>query len=214
MAGPHYIAFEGPIGVGKTSLAQLLAEPLNARVILERVEDNPFLSLFYKDQSRHALQTQLYFLLSRYQQQEEFHQPDLFNRITITDYLFAKDKIFAYQTLNDPELHLYNQIYTILAARIPQPDLVIYLQASTDVLLERIRLRARDYEREIDPRYVEEINQAYNHYFFHYNDTPLLVIKTTEIDFVQSQADLDDLIKQIRQMKRGTQYYVPMSHRE
>jgi deoxyadenosine/deoxycytidine kinase len=213
MPGPHYIAIEGPIGVGKTSLAQLLAEPLNARVILERVEDNPFLSLFYKDQSRHALQTQLYFLLSRYQQQEEFHQPDLFNRITITDYLFAKDKIFAYQTLDDPELHLYNQIYAILAARTPQPDLVIFLQASTDVLLERIRRRARDYEREISPRYVEGINQAYNHYFFHYNDTPLLVIKTTEIDFVQSQADLDDLIRQIRQMKRGTQYYVPMGNR-
>lgn len=211
---PRYLAVEGPIGVGKTSLAQLLAERLNARLILENAEANPFLAAFYRDPQRYALQTQLSFLLGRYYQQLELRQPDLFNRTVVSDYIFPKDKIFAYQVLTDADLNLYEQIYAILERDVVNPDLVIYLQASTDVLLQRIRKRGREYERNLSQSYLEAINQAYNHFFFHYNATPLLVIQTSQIDFVQSKADLEDLVKQIRQMRKGTQYYVPLSDRE
>ncbi len=207
----RYIVTEGPIGVGKTSLTTLLAEELGARLILERAEDNPFLSDFYKDSARYRFQTQMFFLLSRYQQQEEMPQPDLFTRITISDYLFAKDRIFAYLNLNDNELGLYEQIYKILEPKIVKPDLVIFLQADTDTLVKRIRQRGRSFEKEINHEYVAAINEAYNQYFFHYSETPLLVINTSDIDFVHRRQDLDDLLKQILGMKQGTQYYVPVS---
>lgn len=210
----RYIAIEGPIGVGKTSLAKLLAKEFDAQTILETSEENPFLSEFYADRKRMAFQTQIFFLLSRYRQQQELFQQDLFNKITIIDYIFARDRIFAYLNLDENELALYEQIYSLLHERIPKPDLVIYLSASTDTLIERISLRGRDFEKNISMDYVEELNQAFNRFFFHYSETPLLVINTSEIDFVRHPGDLKDLVKQIRSMKKGTQYYVPMSSRK
>lgn len=208
-----YIVIEGPIGVGKTSLATLLSKELNARLILEKAEENPFLTSFYKDQQRHAFQTQIFFLMCRYKQQQELAQQDLFKRATISDYLFDKDRIFAYLNLNENELALYEQIFNLLDARITKPDLVIYLQAEVGILLERIKRRAREYEKELASKYLEDLNEAYNHYFFQYSESPLLVIQTTSIDFVKSRADLDDLIKQITLMKKGTQHYIPLSSR-
>ncbi len=207
----RYIVTEGPLGVGKTSLTNLLAEELGARLILERAEDNPFLTDFYKDSARYRFQTQMFFLLNRYSQQEEMAQPDLFTRITISDYLFAKDRIFAYLNLNDNELSLYEQIYKILAPKIVRPDLVIFLQADTDTLLRRIKLRNRSFEKDINRDYLAAVNEAYNQYFFHYSETPLLVINTSDIDFVHRREDLDDLLKQVLGMKHGIQYYVPKS---
>ena len=206
-----YIVIDGPIGVGKTSLTTLLSRELNARVIFERAEENPFLTDFYKDPARFRFQTQTFFLMNRFSQQEEFFQPDLFNRVTISDYLFAKDRIFAYLNLSDHELSLYEQIYQLLEPKIVRPDLVIFLQADTDTLLRRIKLRARSFEQEIDRDYIAAVNEAYNQFFFRYSETPLFVINTTDIDFVHRRADLEDLIKQILQMKQGTQYYVPLS---
>jgi deoxyguanosine kinase len=207
----RYIVTEGPIGVGKTSLTTLIAEELGARLILERAEDNPFLPDFYRDPARYRFQTQMFFLLSRFSQQQEMTQPDLFTRITISDYLFEKDRIFAYLNLDEPELALYEQVYRILEPKIVKPDLVIFLQADTDTLLRRIKMRSRPFEKEINYEYIAAINEAYNQFFFRYSDTPLLVINTSEIDFVYRREDLDDLLKQILGMKQGTQYYVPMS---
>ncbi len=207
----RYIVTEGPLGVGKTSLTTLLSEELGARLVLERAEDNPFLSDFYKDSARYRFQTQMFFLLNRYSQQEEMVQPDLFTRITISDYLFAKDRIFAYLNLNDHELSLYEQIYRMLEPKIVRPDLVIFLQADTDTLLRRIKQRGRPFEKEMNHDYLAAVNEAYNQFFFHYSETPLLVINTSDIDFVHRREDLDDLLKQILNMKQGTQYYVPKS---
>jgi deoxyguanosine kinase len=207
----RYIVTEGPIGVGKTSLTTLIAEELGARLILERAEDNPFLPDFYRDPARYRFQTQMFFLLSRFSQQQEMTQPDLFTRITISDYLFEKDRIFAYLNLDEPELALYEQVYRILEPKIVKPDLVIFLQADTDTLLRRIKMRSRPFEKEINYEYIAAVNEAYNQFFFRYSDTPLLVINTSEIDFVYRREDLDDLLKQILGMKQGTQYYVPMS---
>ena len=207
----RYIVTEGPLGVGKTSLTTLLAEELGARLVLERAEDNPFLTDFYKDSARYRFQTQMFFLLNRYSQQEEMAQPDLFTRITISDYLFAKDRIFAYLNLNEHELSLYEQIYKMLEPKIVRPDLVIFLQADTDTLLRRIKQRGRSFEKDINTDYIAAVNEAYNQYFFHYSETPLLVINTSDIDFVHRREDLDDLLKQVLGMKQGTQYYVPVS---
>ena len=207
----RYIVTEGPIGVGKTSLTTLLFEELEARLILERAEDNPFLTDFYKDPARYRFQTQMFFLLSRFSQQQEMTQPDLFTRITLSDYLFDKDRIFAYLNLDDNELALYEQFYKILEPKILKPDLVIFLQADTDTLHRRIRLRSRPFEKEISLDYIASVNEAYNQFFFRYTDTPLLVINTSDIDFVNRRDDLDDLLKQILSMKQGTQYYVPRS---
>lgn len=207
---PRYIAIEGPIGVGKTSLAELLAQRLHAQAILEAAEENPFLKDFYRDMRRYAFQTQLYFLLSRYRQQQELLQFDLFRQRLVCDYLFARDRIFAYLTLDDNELALYEKLHPLLEARVPKPELVIYLQADVEALYRRITIRGRGYEREIPKDYLEDLVQAYNHFFFHYTETPLLVINTTDIDFVKRKEDLEDLIRQIEEMKRGTRYYVPL----
>ncbi len=207
----RYIVTEGPIGVGKTSLTSLLAEALEARLILERAEDNPFLTDFYKDPARYRFQTQTFFLLNRFAQQEEMIQPDLFTRITISDYLFAKDRIFAYLNLDDHELALYEQIYKLLAPKIVKPDLVIFLQADTDTLLRRIKQRGRPFEKDVDRDYIAAVNEAYSQYFFRYTETPLLVINTSDIDFVHRREDLEDLLKQILSMKQGILYYVPKS---
>ena len=208
-----YLVTEGPIGVGKTSLTSLLADELGARLVLERAEENPFLSDFYKNAERYRFQTQMFFLLSRFSQQQEIFQPDLFTRITISDYLFDKDRIFAYLTLDEHELPLYEQVYKILEPKIIKPDLVIFLQADTDTLLRRIKQRGRSFEKEISQDYIAAVNDAYNNFFFRYNDTPLLVINTSDIDFVHRREDLDDLLKQILNMKQGTQYYVPVSRK-
>lgn len=208
---PRYIAIEGPIGVGKSSLAELLAKELGGKTLLEAVDDNPFLHRFYSDIKKYAFQTQLFFLLSRYQQQKEMFQQDLFKTAIISDYLFAKDRIFAYLTLDENELSLYEQVYRLLDTRIPKPDLVIYLQASTDVLLDRIGIRNKDYEKSVKQEYLEKLNDAYNRYFFYYNETPLLVVNTTEIDFVNNPADLANLVKEIRNMKGGAQHYIPIA---
>jgi deoxyadenosine/deoxycytidine kinase len=207
----QYIAIEGPIGAGKTALAERLAARLDAATILEETE-NPFLADFYSGRAGAALQAQLFYLLSRHRQQLSMRQGDLFAQSTVSDYLFDKDKIFAYLNLDDNELFIYQRLFDLLSKDVPSPDLVIYLQAPTDVLVRRLRERARDLERDTldpDPRYLKELNEAYQHFFFHYTATPLLVVETSQLDLTGSDEALDDLIKQINGMGRGTQYYVP-----
>lgn len=208
---PDYIAVEGVIGVGKTSFAQMLAERLGARLVNEEVFENPFLADFYKDRKQHALSCQLYFLISRFQQQQQLMVRDLFAQKIVADYLFAKDAIFASVNLSERELTLYNKIAPALSRDVPAPDLVIYLQASTRVLLDRVRNRNHPFEKPIDFDYVEMLNNAYDYYFFHYTDTPLLVVKTDEIDFVHRPEHFDDLIVQISKPIAGKKYYSPSS---
>ncbi|HUT53634.1 MAG TPA: deoxynucleoside kinase [bacterium] len=209
----RYIAIEGPIGVGKTSLCKLLAEDLDARLFLENVEDNPFLKKFYEARADLAFQTQVFFLLSRYRQQLELHQQDLFHQHTVADYLFDKDRIFASVNLTDDELVLYDQVYSLLDNRIVRPDLVLFLQASPRVLMERIRRRGKDYENGLDANYLKKLSEAYNDYFFYYNATPLLVINTDKIDFIKNRGDFEELKKEIVRVRRGTQYFVPLGSR-
>jgi len=207
----QYIAIEGPIGVGKTALAERLAARLDATTVLEETE-NPFLADFYNARPGSALQAQLFYLLNRHRQQIALRQGDLFSQATVSDYLFDKDKIFAYLNLDDNELFIYQRLYDLLAKDVPSPDLVIYLQAPTDVLVRRLRERAREMETEsLDPDddYVKELNEAYQHFFFHYSATPLLVVETSQLDLAGSDNALDDLLRQVQTMGRGTQYYVP-----
>lgn len=206
----HYIVIEGPIGVGKTSLARLLAKEFNARCILEKSEENPFLPYFYQDRKKYAFQTQIFFLLNRFQQQKEIAQLDLFNQITLCDYLFSKDRIFASFNLDNHELALYEQIFHLLNGQIPSPDLVIFLQARPEVLLHRVKSRNIPYEKELDLEYLKALTEAYNYYFFHYDRTPLLVVNTSEIDFVNRKEDLAQLIREIKGMKKGTSYFTPL----
>jgi len=207
----RYIAIEGPIGVGKSSLAERLAARLDATAVHEE-KDNPFLADFYTGRAGAALQAQLFYLLSRHRQQLTLQQGDLFAAMTVCDYLFDKDKIFAYVNLDDNELFIYQRLYDLLAKDAPPPDLVVYLQAPTDVLVRRLRERARAAEEEFpEPGadYLRELNEAYQHFFFHYSATPLLVVETSQFDLHSSDEALDDLIRQIRGMNRGTRYYVP-----
>ncbi len=211
---PRYIVVDGPIGVGKTSLVELLAERLQARKLLEGPDENPFIVQFYTDMRRYAFQAQLYFLLNRFRQQQELVQFDLFKQSLVSDYLFAKDKIFAYLTLDDNELALYERLQPLLETRVIKPDLVLYLQAGTDVLVRRIQARSRSSERELERSYLEDVNAAYNHFFFHYSETPLLVVNTNEIDFVKHKEDFDDLVRQVETVRVGTHYYVPLGSRK
>jgi deoxyadenosine/deoxycytidine kinase len=207
----RYIAVEGPIGAGKTSLAERLGARLDATVVLEEVE-NPFLADFYAGRPGAALQAQLFYLLNRHRQQTSLQQGDLFSQITVSDYLFDKDKIFAYLNLDDNELFIYQRLYDLLARDVSVPDLVVYLQAPTDVLLRRLKTRRANSEQpefEPDADYVRELNEAYNHFFFHYQATPLLVVETSQFDSDASEEALDDLVKQIGSMSGGTRYYVP-----
>mgnify|MGYP002784295901 CR=1 FL=1 len=207
----RYIAVEGPIGAGKTPLAERLGTRLDATIVLEET-DNPFLADFYTDRPGAALQSQLFFLLNRHRQQVALQQADLFSHTTIADYVFDKDKIFAFLNLDDNELFIYQRLYDLLSKDVPPPDLVIYLQAPTDVLLRRLRARRSDPEHpgfDPDPDYLKELNEAYHHFFFHYDATPLLVVETSEFDNEISDEALDDLIRQIEQMSAGTRYYVP-----
>ena len=208
-----YIVVEGPLGVGKTSLAVLLAERINGKAILEDTEGNPFLADFYQDPRRFALETQFFFMLKRFKKQEEISQIDLFRRVVVSDFLFDKDRIFARLNLADREFGLYEQVFHLLKAKVLRPDLVIFLQARTDVLRERIKKRNRDYEKSIDIGYLDQINRAFNEFFFHYTETPLLVIDASEIDFVNVPSDLDNLIGEIERMEKGTKYYVPLASR-
>ena len=207
----RYLAVEGPIGVGKTKLAERLAHRIDGTAVLEDAE-NPFLADFYSERPGSALQAQLFFLLSRHRQLTGLRQADLFKHTTVCDYLFDRDKIFAYLNLDDNELFIYQRLYDLLVKDVPSPDLVIYLQAPTDVLLRRLREKPPDPERHLpepDPTYVRELNEAYQHYFFHYSATPLLVVETSEFEPEHSDAALEDLLRQINTLTKGTRYYVP-----
>jgi deoxyguanosine kinase len=204
-----YIAVEGPIGVGKTSLAQALARELGARLMLEDADNNPFLPRFYEDSDKYAFPAQLYFLLTRHHQQRELKQQDLFTQATVADYLFAKDKIFAALNLAPDELKLYDNVYKLLDAEMAKPDLVVYVRATIEVLAERLRKRNRDFERHISFDYLERVSAAYRDFFFYYDEAPLLVVDTSDIDFVANPEDLTELIREVDNAGPGIQYFVP-----
>jgi deoxyadenosine/deoxycytidine kinase len=209
-----YIAIEGVIGAGKTSLAKKIKERLNAELILEQFEANPFLESFYSDRRRYAFQTQMFFLINRYKQQELLNQENLFTDFYVCDYIFEKDRIFAYLNLNGEELKLYESIFPLLARNLRKPDLVVYLQSSVDRLMYNIKKRSRRVERNLTRSYIEELSDSYNHYFFRYNSTPLLIVNSTEIDFVKSSSDFDELFNQIFREDRGIiEYFKPESKR-
>ena len=207
--GIKYLAIEGNVGAGKTTLARLLAGETEARLFLEEVDDNPFVEKFYDDMPGYGFQAQIFFLLNRYRQQLEISQQDLFSELMIADYLFAKDTIYAHAVLGDDELVLYNRLHSMLETKIVKPDLVIYLQATPEVLLQRIRKRGRNFEKDVSDDYLSGLNDAFNHFFFHYDDTPLLIINTDTIDFTSNRTQVEDLYARISEKFEGTQYYIP-----
>jgi deoxyadenosine/deoxycytidine kinase len=205
---PRYIAVEGPIGAGKSSLATILGQELSARVIRERPEENPFWGPFYKDRKRYAMSAQLFFLLQRYAQQGELAQGDLFSRGgVVSDYLFAKDRLFAAINLSADEMALYDRIYQMLKPRTVTPDLVVYLQARTEVLLERIRRRGHPEEKPIRAEYVEEVARAYAEFFFNYNESPVLIVNASDLDFVSNDQHRTELMKVIKHAPPGTSHW-------
>jgi deoxyadenosine/deoxycytidine kinase len=207
----RHIALEGPIGVGKSALAERLAARLDAALILED-RDNPFLADFYADRPGAGLQAQLFFLLARHRQQSTLRQSDLFSQTTVCDYLFDRDKIFAYLNLDDNELFIYQRLFDLLSRDVPSPDMVIYLQAPTDVLVRRLKERNREAEEDVlvpDSAYLQELNEAYQHFFFHYAASPLLVVETSGFGSVPTDEIVDDLLRQVEDMAGGTRYYVP-----
>jgi len=204
----HHVAVEGPIGVGKTTVVDRLAEKLEARKALEDWSTNPFLGPFYDGSPGAAFQTELFFLLSRYKQQQELVQRQLFQQTTLVDYVFEKSRLFAYLNLDDSELLIYDKLYSLLSESVRKPDLVIYLQGSLETCLKRIKKKTRTLEKAVTPEYLAQLIEAYNYYFYHYEETPLLVVDTNEIDFVHRPADFDDLVAQIQKAKKGVQYYV------
>lgn len=208
----RYVAIEGVIGAGKTTLAKMITERLNAKLVLEKFEENPFLPKFYEDPEHFAFQTQIFFLLSRYKQQQELFQGDLFHTVLVSDYIFDKDKIFAYLTLQDDELKLYETLIGTIEKNIPTPDLVVYLQSSVERLMSNIKRRGRSYEENMSEEYIKDLNEAYNYFFFRYKSAPLLIINSTEIDFVNDPEDFEDLLRQIlRTDKAPVEYYNPKS---
>ncbi len=212
MSEIRYIAVEGVIGAGKTSLARILANKINAKIILEEFETNPFLAKFYDDRKRYAFQTQMFFLINRFKQQQELNQEDLFSQFIVSDYIFEKDNIFAYMNLSGDELKLYETLFPQLQRDLRKPDLVIFLQASTDRLLYNIRKRNRKIERSITKSYIKELSEAYNNFFFKYNNTPLLIVNSTDIDFVNREKDFDELFNQIFREDRGfIEYFNPVT---
>ena len=209
-----YIAIEGVIGAGKTSLAKKIKDKLNAELILEQFEVNPFLENFYSDRKRYAFQTQMFFLINRFKQQETLGQGNLFTDYYVCDYTFEKDRIFAYLNLNGEELKLYESIFPLLARNLRKPDLVVYLQSSVERLMYNIKKRSRRIEKNLTRSYIEELSEAYNHFFFRYNSTPLLIVNSTDMDFVKSSNDFDELFKQIFRDDRGViEYFKPESKR-
>ena len=211
MKNLFYIAIEGPIGVGKTSLANLMSKELGARLVLEEFDENPFLPDFYIDPERFAFQTQLFFLLQRYRQQQELRQVDMFQKLLVTDYMFVKDRLFASLNLDEKEMQLYDTVANLLERNIIKPDLVIYLQANTETLIKNITKRGREMETDITYDYVDALSQVYTEYFFRYQETPLVIINTNNIDFVHNKSDLKEVINYIRQPVSGTKFFNPVS---
>ena len=209
----RFIAIEGVIGAGKTTLADMLSKTIGASVLLEEFEENPFLEEFYEDPKRYAFQTQIFFLLSRFKQMQQLVQLDLFHQKIVSDYIFEKDRIFATLNLSEKEMKLYDGIARLMEKEIPRPDLVIYLQASTRHLMENIRKRGRPYEKKIKEDYIAALNELYNKFFFHYSKAPLLVINTDEIDFQHSEQDYQDILVEINHHQGGTRYYIPQKRR-
>ena len=210
----RYIAIEGVIGAGKSALAKKIKDKLNAELVLEQFEANPFLEKFYSDRKRYAFQTQMFFLINRFKQQEELKQGNLFTEYIVSDYIFEKDRIFAYLNLSGEELKLYESIFPLLERSLNKPDLIVYLQPSVDRLIYNIKKRGRKIERNITRSYIEELSEAYNNLFFRYNKTPLLIVNSTEIDFVHNEEDFNELFKQIFREDRGvTEYFKPESRR-
>jgi deoxyadenosine/deoxycytidine kinase len=209
--GSRYIAVEGPIGVGKSSLVRLMADRLETRPIYETVDENPFLGRFYRDRRSYAFQTQIFFLMSRYKQLSELGQIDLFNRTAVCDYLFERDLIFARLNLDRSEFELYLELYRLLSAKLPKPNLVVYLQADTPTLMRRIRMRARQQESTVNDDYIERVNVAFNEYFFSYKGGPLLIINTSNIDFVKNPEDLDTLMAKVTGEVKGVEFFNPPS---
>lgn len=208
----HYLAIDGPIGVGKTTLVDMLTRRFEGVKVLEDAE-NPFLDKFYKDRPGAAFQTQLYYLLSRFQQQQEIVQQELFRRLVVADYPFQKDRVFAYLNLTDEELLIYDKLYSMLEPQVPDPDLVLYLVADVDTCMERIGKRQRAYEKKLSGDYLTELIDAYNHYYHHYRRSPVLVVDTRHLNFPQRPEDFDELVAQLKKPIRGTQYYVPLGSR-
>ena len=207
----HALAVEGVIGVGKTELSLILSRRFNARLILEEAEENPFLPKFYKNRAMYAFQTQLWFLMSRYRQlYEELSQQDLFHETTISDYVFQKDGIFARINLDEAEYALYSKVAIALERNIPGPDLVVYLQSSTDAIMKRIEKRGRPFEFNMDYHYIDQLNEAYNEFFFNYTDSPLLIINTNDIDFVDNSDECEEIIDRIVDVKPGCNFYKPL----
>ncbi len=210
MEQPRYIAIEGVIGAGKTALSKKLAEKLSAKLVLEEFENNPFLEKFYDDRKRYAFQTQMFFLINRFKQQEQFNQEDLFTEYLVSDYFFDKDQIFAYLNLSGEELKLYESVFPLLKRNLRQIDLVIFLQASVDRLIYNIKKRGRSVEKNLTRTYIRELSEAYNNFFFKYSSTPLLIVNTTDIDFVNKEDDFDELFNQIFRKDRGfIEYFNP-----
>ncbi len=210
----RYIAVEGVIGANKTALAKKLKARLDARIVLEQFDTNPFLEKFYNDRRRYAFQTQMFFLINRYKQQEELIQEDLFSSYIVSDYIFEKDRIFAYLNLTGDELKLYESLYPLLARTLRKPDLVVFLQSGIDRLMFNIKKRGRAIEKNLTRSYIEELSEAYNHFFFRYNSTPLLIVNSTEIDFVNNENDFEELFRQIFREDRGLiEYFNPETKR-
>lgn len=210
--GFHYLAVDGPIGVGKTTLVEMLTHRFEGVKILEDV-GNPFLADFYQDRPGAAFQTELYFLLSRYKQQQETAQRELFDRLLVSDYTFWKNRIFAYLNLSDDELMLFDKLYALLEPQIPVPDLVIHLVADVDTCMERIRRRARSVEKTISEEYLAELIDAYNHYYHYYDRSPLLVVDTRHLNFPQRPEDFDELLNRLSKPIKGTEYFQPLGSR-
>ncbi|MCW8853461.1 MAG: deoxynucleoside kinase [Gammaproteobacteria bacterium] len=209
MSNPGYIVIEGPIGVGKTTLAKKLAETFGSELLLEGANDNPFISKFYENPRAAALPTQLFFLLQRARQMQELRQGDMFNPVRVADFLIEKDRLFAELTLDDDELQLYEQVYENLTFDVPTPDLVIYLQAPIEILIGRIENRGIQYERMIESAYLQRLSDAYVEFFYHYNDAPLLIINAAEIDFAENESDFQQLLERVKSIRNGRHYFNP-----
>ena len=209
MSNPGYIVIEGPIGVGKTTLAKKLAETFGSELLLEGANDNPFISKFYDNPRAAALPTQLFFLLQRARQMQELRQGDMFNPVRVADFLIEKDRLFAELTLDDDELELYEQVYENLTFDVPTPDLVIYLQAPIEILIDRIQNRGIQYERMIESAYLQNLSNAYVEFFYHYNEAPLLIVNAAEIDFAENENDFQQLLERVKSIRNGRHYFNP-----